>query len=79
MGKVHKWLYGYFPRVHVHRNLRLPYYNLYLCLHNGGSVKWLHYNYMVASYYSLCHVTCTYNLKLDKVKVTEEQALFLFS
>ncbi len=38
--------------------------------------KWLHYNYLMASYYSLCHVTCTYNLKLDEVKVTEEHALF---
>ncbi len=31
LGKVHKWLYAYFPR--VYRNLL--YYNLYLCLHNG--------------------------------------------
>ncbi len=34
---------------------------------------------MVASYYSLCYVTCTRNVKVDEVKVTEEHALFLFT
>ncbi len=41
--------------------------------------KWLHYNSLVASYYSLRHVPCTYNLKLDEVKVTEEHAMILFA
>ncbi len=38
--------------------------------------KWLHYNHMVVSYYSLCHVTCT--LKLDEVTWLKSTHCFVY-
>ncbi len=53
MGKVQKWLCGYFPDGYIVIYCTTFYTYVYV---TDDLYKWLHYNYVMASYYRLCHV-----------------------